>query len=155
MSDWKPAAALRRTGDIFWAAALRFYWDQCLLHASALTYTSLLSVVPFLALMFAVLKGLGVTGRLEGWLLTQIGLSQEVTDMIVGYVSEVNVGTLTTLGAVALLFTAISVLGNIESSLNYIWRVQSGRVWWRKLSDYLSVVLVTPFLLLAAVGVTS
>lgn len=138
-----------------YAIGLRFYADGCLIHASALAYTTLLSLVPLLALMFAVLKGLGARGRLEHWLLTQLGLSADVTDRIIGFVAETNAGTLTTLGVVALLFTAISVLGNVEASLNHIWRVRTGRVWWRKLSDYLSVVLLTPFLLLAGFGATS
>ena len=138
-----------------YAIGLRFYADGCLIHASALAYTTLLSLVPLLALMFAVLKGLGARGRLEHWLLTQLGLSADVTERIIGFVAETNAGTLTTLGVVALLFTAISVLGNVEASLNHIWRVRTGRVWWRKLSDYLSVVLLTPFLLLAGFGATS
>lgn len=138
-----------------YAIGMRFYADGCLVHASALAYTTLLSLVPLMALMFAVLKGLGARGSLEHWLLTQLGMSPEVTDRIIGFVAETNAGTLTTLGVVALLFTAISVLGNVEASLNHIWRVRTGRVWWRKLSDYMSVVLLTPFLLLAGFGATS
>lgn len=135
--------------------AMRFYLDGCLVHASALAYTTLLSLVPLLALMFAVLKGLGTQARLEHWLLTQLGMSPQVTERIVGFVAETNAGTLTSMGVVALIFTAISVLGNVEASLNHIWRVRTGRVWWRKVSDYLSVVLLTPFLLLAGFGATS
>ena len=134
---------------------LRFYRDGCLVHASALAYTTLLSLVPLLALMFAVLKGLGSRHQLERWLLTQLGLGVEVTEQITRFVAETNVGTLTSLGAVALLLTAISVLGSVESSLNHIWRVRVGRVWWRKVTDYLSVVMLTPFLLLAGFGATS
>lgn len=137
------------------ALGLRFYLDGCLIHASALAYTTLLSLVPLMALMFAVLKGLGTTARLEHWLLTQLGLSADVTERIIGFVADTNAGTLTSLGVVALLFTAISVLGNVEASLNHIWRVRTGRIWWRKLSDYMSVVLLTPFLLLAGFGATS
>lgn len=137
------------------ALGLRFYDDGCLIHASALAYTTLLSLVPLLALMFAVLKGLGAQGRLEHWLLTQLGLSTDVTERIVGFVAGTNVSTLTSLGVVTLLFTAISVLGNVEASLNHIWRVRTGRMWWRKVTDYMSVVLLTPFLLLAGFGATS
>ncbi|MDG2303152.1 MAG: YhjD/YihY/BrkB family envelope integrity protein [Candidatus Binatia bacterium] len=135
--------------------ALRFYDDRCLIQASALAYTTLLSLVPLLALMFAALRGLGSAERLEHWLLTQLGLSSQVTERIIGFVGEMNAGTLTSLGVIALLFTAISVLGNVEASLNHIWRIHTGRVWWRKLSDYMSVVLLTPFLLLAGFGATS
>lgn len=135
--------------------ALRFWNDGCLLHASALAYTTLLSIVPLLALMFAVLKGLGARERLEGWLLTQFGLGPEASEQVVRWVEGVNVGTLTSLGASALVLTAVSLLSSVEASLNHIWRVAAGRVWWRKLSDYTSVVLLTPLLLLAGFGATS
>lgn len=133
----------------------RFYADDCLLHASALTYTSLLSLVPLLALMFAVLKGLGVQRRLEPLLLSQLSLSPDVTERILTYIDNTNVGTLGALGAVALVSTVVSVLGSIERSFNHIWRVRTGRTLTRKATDYVSTVLLTPFLLLAAVAVTS
>ncbi len=137
------------------ALARRFLDDDCLLHASALTYTSLLSLVPLLALMFAVLKGLGVQRRLEPLLLSRLSLSPEVIESILTYIDHTNVGTLGALGAVALVTTVLSVLGSIERSFNHIWRVREGRTWWRKATDYVSTVLLTPFLLLAAVALTS
>lgn len=151
----RPEAPWVRSWRFVQTLGLRFYNDGCLTHASALAYTTLLSLVPLMALMFAVLKGLGAKEHLERWLLTQLGMSAEVTERIMGFVAETNAGTLTTLGVITLLFTAISVLGNVEASLNHIWRVRAGRVWWRKVSDYLSVVLLTPFLLLAGFGATS
>jgi membrane protein len=137
------------------AVVRRFYEDRCLLHASALTYTSLLSLVPLLALMFAVLKGLGVQRRLEPLLLSRLALSTEATQRIMIYIDRTNVGTLGALGAVALLGTVISVLGSVEASFNHIWRVRHSRSWWRKATDYLGTLLLTPFLLLAAVAITS
>ena len=145
----------RNIGRFFRVLALRFWHDGCLLHASALAYTTLLSIVPLLALMFAVLKGLGARERLEGWLLTQFGLGAEASQQVVRWVEGVNVGTLTSLGVSALILTAVSLLSSVEASLNHIWRVAAGRVWWRKLSDYTSVVLLTPLLLLAGFGATS
>lgn len=144
-----------RLGGFVLAVARRFLADHGLVWASALAYVSLLSMVPLMAVMFAVLKGLGVQGRLEGLLLSRLALSQEVTDMIIDYVDKVNVGTLGSLGAAMLLLTVISVLGGIEASFNHVWRVAHSRTWWRKLTDYLSVVLLTPFLMLAAVAITS
>ena len=137
------------------AVALRFYRDRCLMQASALAYTSVLSLVPLLALMFAVLKGLGVQHRLEPLLLSRLALSQEVTDTIIGYIDRTNVRTLGAIGAATLVFTVLSVLGQVEACLNDVWRVRQSRTWWRKATDYLSVVLLTPFLLLAAVALTS
>jgi membrane protein len=133
----------------------RFYADRCLESAAALTYTSLLSLVPLFALMFAVLKGLGAQHRLEPVLLSRLSLDPAVTERIMTFIDNTNVGTIGAIGAAFLVFTVISVLGSIESSFNMIWRVVKGRTWWRKITDYVAVVLLIPFLLLLAVGITS
>src|SRR2546423_10079855 len=86
----------------------RFWDDGCLLHASALTYTTLLSLVPLLALMFAVLKGLGVQRRLEPLLLSRLSLDPGTIESILTYIDHTNVGTLGALGAVALVATVVS-----------------------------------------------
>lgn len=133
-----------------------FIDNRCLLLASALTYTSLLSLVPLLALMFSILKGLGVQNRLEPILLEQLSAgSEEIVSQIIGYIDRTNVGTLGALGLVGLIVTAISVIGNIELSLNRIWGVQRPRSLGRKFSDYLSVLLTFPILMVAAIGLTS
>lgn len=133
-----------------------FIDNRCLLLASALTYTSLLSLVPLLALMFSILKGLGVQNRLEPILLQKLSAgSEEVVTQIIGYIDRTNVGTLGALGLAGLIVTAISVIGNIELALNRIWGVQRTRSLGRKFSDYLSVFLTFPILLVAALGLTS
>ena len=133
-----------------------FIGNRCLLQASALTYTSLLSLVPLLALMFSILKGLGVQNRLEPILLEKLsGGSEEIVTQIIRYIDRTNVGTLGALGLVGLIATAISVIGNIELSLNRIWGVQKTRSLGRKFSDYLSVLLTFPILMVAALGLTS
>lgn len=136
-------------------AGWRFYMDQCLVRASALAYTSLLSIVPLLAVMFSVLKGLGAQQRLEAVLLSRLSLDAETVNLIIGYIDKTNFGTLGALGAAALIVTVISVLGNVEASLNLIWRVAQQRTAWRKVMDYVGVVMLTPFLLLAATTITS
>ena len=118
-------ARLWRTLAAYGAAAVRrFLADQCLMRASALAYISLLSIVPLLALMFAVLKGLGVQHRLEPLLLSRLSLDQETSDLIIGYIDRTNVSTLGALGAATLVLTVVSVLGNVQTSFNAIWRVR-------------------------------
>jgi membrane protein len=146
---WRSAVAYAVAG------ARRFLADQCLMRASALAYTSLLSLVPLLALMFAVLKGLGVQHRLEPLLLSRLSLEQDTSDLIIGYIDRTNVSTLGVVGAATLVMTVVSVLGNIEASFNAIWRVGQQRPYWRKLTDYVGVVMLTPFLMLAGVAITS
>ena len=89
---------LKRLGSFVYRWAWRFYEDGCLLHASALAYTTMLSIVPVLALMFAALKGLGVESELEELLLERLSLSQEVVTQITAFVARANVGTLGTMG---------------------------------------------------------
>ena len=125
------------------------------MHASALAYTTMLSIVPLLALMFAALKGLGVESQLEDLLLERLSLSREVANQITEFVARANVGTLGTMGAIALLGSALSVLGSVESSFNHIWRVRAGRPVLRKVTDYVAVIILAPFLMVAATGVTS
>ncbi|MGH7786906.1 MAG: YihY/virulence factor BrkB family protein [Candidatus Binatia bacterium] len=148
----RPAAG---AAALLVGVARRFYADQCLMRASALAYTSLLSIVPLMALMFAVLKGLGVQNRLEPVLLSRLSLTPDTTALIIDAIDRTNVGTLGALGATTLLFTVVSVLGTIEASFNFIWRVDRQRSLWRQVTDYVSVVMLTPFLLLAAVAITS
>ena len=159
MAESEPSGGFsRRIPDplrLIGIAGWRFYQDQCLVRASALAYTSLLSVVPLLAVMFSVLKGLGAQGRLEGVLLSRLSLDTDTVDLIISYIDNTNFGTLGALGAAALIVTVISVLGNIEASFNIIWRVAQERTLWRKVTDYVSVVMLTPFLLLVATTITS
>ena len=157
MADFAHTIGIRlgRAQKFAFAVGWRFYRDGCLMRASALAYTSLLSLVPLLALMFAGLKGLGVQRRLEPLLLSRLALTPEVANQIVTYIDRTNVSTLGALGAAALVLTVISVLGSIEATLNHIWRVRRNRTFWRKATHYLGAVLLTPFLLLAAVVLTS
>ncbi|NCO57370.1 MAG: ribonuclease BN [Nitrospirae bacterium CG18_big_fil_WC_8_21_14_2_50_70_55] len=131
--------------------ARAFNHDQVLLHASALTYVTLLSLVPFLALAFAILTGLGVPRRLEPWIMGRISAgSEEVAQRILGYIDNLKVASLGTAGVIGLLVTVVLVMGNIERAFNHIWGVGRPRPWPRKFADFLSVVLVFPFLILAA-----
>ncbi|WP_298433281.1 YhjD/YihY/BrkB family envelope integrity protein [Geobacter sp.] len=133
-----------------------FYADQCLLRASALTFSTLLSIVPLFALAFAVLKGLGVQNTLEPFILSQVAAgSHEIVDRIVTYINNTKVGSLGAVGLAALLVTAVTLLGNIEEAFNAIWGVRETRSLYRKFSDYLSVLISGPLLLFAALSITT
>src|ERR1039457_1258653 len=109
--------------------------DQCLLHASALSYTSILSIVPFFALAFAVLKGFGVQNKLEPIILEKVAAgSGDVVSMIVTYINNTNMTSLGAIGLIFLIFTAITLPGSIEESFNIIWAVKETRPMYRKFS---------------------
>ncbi|WP_291317550.1 YihY/virulence factor BrkB family protein [Desulfuromonas sp.] len=133
-----------------------FIADRCLLRASALTYATLLSIVPLLALMFAVLKGFGVQNSLQPLLLEKFAAgSGEVIGEIVNYIDNTNVGRLGMLGLAMLIFTVLTLLSNIEKSFNAIWGVDETRGLLRRFADYFSVVTVGPLLVIAAISMTS
>jgi membrane protein len=133
-----------------------FTEDHCLLRASALTYTSLLSLVPLLALMFAILKGLGVQRRLEPFLVEKFTIgSEELAAKIMEYIDRTNVSSLGVVGVVTLVITSVLVLRNVERSFNWIWKVKKGRSWTRVVSDYLSVLMITPICILLALSLTT
>ncbi len=130
-----------------------FWKDSSLLRASGLTYTTLLTLVPLLALMFALLKGLGVQKALEPFFLERLtGGSHPITERIMEYVSRIHVGSLGTLGITFLFLTMILVLTNIEMAFNQIWQVDRGRPWLRKCSDYLGLVVILPVAMFVSVS---
>jgi membrane protein len=148
--------AVYRHIRILFAAVQGFLDNRCPLQASALTYTTLLSLVPLLALMFAILKGLGVQNQLQPILLEKLSAgSEEIVQQVIGYIDKTDVKALGTVGLVSLLATAISLVGNIELALNRIWGVQRPRSLGRKFADYLSILLTCPILFVAALGLTS
>jgi membrane protein len=124
--------------------------------AAGLVFTTLLSLVPFLAVMFSVLKAFDVHHVIEPFLaqaLEPLGpKSKEITSTIVGFVDNIKVGVLGVFGIAGLFYTAYSLIDKIEQALNAIWQVKQGRTWERKFADYLSAVLVGPVLVVSAFG---
>lgn len=132
-----------------------FIEHQGTLRAAALTFTTLLSLIPFLAIAFSVLKGFGVQNFLEPFLLQVAGDSQETVTRIISYVNNTNVKSMGAVGLLVLVLTVISLLEGIEEAFNSIWGVRQSRPFKRRFSDYLSVVVVGPILLLVATSMTS
>jgi membrane protein len=142
------------------AGILRKLRDEKLhLQSTSLAYTTLLSLVPFLAVTFSVLKGFGVQNQLEPMLMRSLeplgekGL--EIARHILAYVSNLNFAVLGFLGIAMLFWTVISLLTRVEEAFNAIWNVRAGRSWARRFSDYLSVAMVGPVFIFTALGVTA
>jgi membrane protein len=133
-----------------------FFENDDLLRASALTYTSTLSIVPILALAFSVLKGLGEADQVRPLVARYLALgSQSTSDQLMGFVENVNATALGAIGAAFLLGTVISTLGNIEQAFNGIFHVPRSRSYLRRFSDYLSVLFTVPLLAAAALAFTA
>ncbi|MDT8440314.1 MAG: YihY/virulence factor BrkB family protein [Desulfuromonadales bacterium] len=140
-----------------WTLVIRdFIADRCILRASALTFTTLLSIVPLLALMFAVLKAFGVQNELEPLLLEHLAAgSKTVVPQIIQYINNTNVARLGTIGLVLLVLTVLTLLSNIEQAFNRIWGVTETRPILRRFTDYFSVVTIGPVFVFAAISMTS
>lgn len=132
---------------------------QLSLRAASLVYTTLLSIVPLLAVSFSVLKGFGVHNELEPLLnnflepLGEEGL--ELSANIIGSVDSVKVGVLGSIGLAFLLYTVVSLIQKVESAFNYAWRVERLRAFAQRISSYLSAILVGPVLVFSALGLTA
>jgi membrane protein len=134
----------------------KFFEDSCPLRASSLTYTSLLAIVPLFALMFSVLKGFGVQNTLEAIILKKITIgNEEIVHQIISYIDNTNAARLGTLGLAILIMTVVAMLSNIEKSFNHIWGVRETRSSFRRFSDYLSVLVLGPVFIFAAISMTS
>ncbi len=137
-------------------AVRNFFTDQCLMRATALAYVTLLSLVPLLAFAFSILKGMGVQEKLERLILTWASAGQqEVALQVMKYIEDTNFKAVGAIGLLFLIWTTISVLGTIEASLNEIWGVKRARTVYRKLTDYISVMVTAPILLAAAMSLTT
>ncbi|MEO8279944.1 MAG: YihY/virulence factor BrkB family protein [Ideonella sp.] len=132
---------------------------QLTLRAMSLVYTTLLSIVPLLALSFSVLKAFGVSNQIQPLLLELLApLGAEgvkLAGQIIAFIENMNVGVLGALGLGMLLYTSISLLQKIEESLNYIWHIAQPRRLGERFSRYLSVLLVGPILVFSALGITA
>lgn len=129
------------------------------LHAMSLVYTAMLSIVPLLAVSISVLKGFGVHDQLEPTLvrlLQPIGEQNvEISARIVGFVENMKLGVLGSVGLLLLLYTAVSLIRKIEFAFNHSWRLQNNRRPMQRFGNYLSVIVVGPVLVFAAVGITA
>jgi len=132
---------------------------QLSLRAMSLVYTTLLSIVPLLALSFSVLKAMGAHNEIEPFLfqfLLPLGeQGQQVGENIIGFIDNIKVGVLGSVGLGLLIYTVLSLVQKIESAFNIIWHVESTRSIGERFSSYLSVILIGPVMMVSALGVTA
>ena len=143
---------------IFILSFREFKSDQCSLRASALTFYSLLSIVPVFAMAFGVAKGFGLEKILKEKLLENTQGQQEVVTRIVQFsenlLQNTQVGIIAGIGLVLLFWSVIQVLTNIESSFNDIWAIKKSRSMGQKFTDYLALMLVAPVFFVTASSTT-
>lgn len=130
------------------------------LRAMSLVYTTLLSIVPVLAISFSMLKAFGVHNEVvQPFLikfLAPLGpKGEEITTTIISFVENMKVGVLGSVGLILLIYTVVSVIQKVEKSFNAIWRIRKPRSLSRRFSDYISVIIIGPILIFSAIGLTA
>ncbi len=148
-----------RTLRIFYGATRDLASGLPTLRATGLVYTTLLSIVPLLAVSFSVLKGFGAHNQLEPALknlLEPLGdKGIEISQQIISFVDNMQVGVLGSIGLAVLIYTILSLVKKIENAFNDTWRIATTRNIVDRFSNYLSVILLGPVLLFAASGMTA
>lgn len=152
-NNWKVNAI--KTANL----SIRSFLNQDLQsQACAMTYRTLLAIVPALALLFAIGRGFGLQDVLQEELIKYFPSQRLVLNQAFGfvdsYLSQASGGIFVGIGIVFLLWTLISLLSSVEDSFNTIWQVASGRKIWRKITDYLAIFLVLPVLMICASGLS-
>jgi membrane protein len=141
-------------------AVVRDWWDgELTLRAMSLVYTTLLSIVPLLAVSFSVLKAFGVHSRFEPMLVQLLeplgSKGAEIASKILSFVDNMKVGVLGTLGLALLFYTVMALMQKIEASFNYTWHVRASRTFGERFTHYLSAIVVGPVLVFSAVGISA
>lgn len=126
--------------------------------ASALTYSTLLSCIPILAILFAITRGFGVGEALESFLYETFNTQQEVANYLMrfvdSYLNEAHNGLFLGIGIIALLVTVVNLTSNIETAFNDIWEVRTPRTLYRKVTDYFSIFLLLPVFIVVSSGLS-
>jgi membrane protein len=134
-------------------------YGQLTLRATGLVFTTLLSLVPLLALSFSVLKAFGVHNQIDPILLKFLAplgeKSADVSQWIIRFIENLNVTVLGSIGLALLIYTVVSLMQKIEESVNFIWHVPQLRSFARRFSGYLSVLLIGPVLLFSTIGISA
>ena len=136
------------------ASAWGFQEDSCSSKASALTFYTLLSIVPVLAVAFGIAKGFGFEKHLEYEISHKFLEQKEIVDQLISFayktLQNTQSGLIAGIGLIVLFWTVLKLFGNVENSFNSIWKVKRARSLARSFSDYLAIILFIPIFFAAA-----
>jgi membrane protein len=132
--------------------------DKCIYRASSLTFYTLLSIVPVVAMLFGIAKGFGFEKMLRQDLLKRFSGQEEILTQVIDFAQNLldttRGGLIAGIGLIVLFWSVIKVLSHIEVSLNEIWQIKEHRTWARKFSDYLAIMLISPLFMLISSSAT-
>lgn len=149
--------ALLQAAQIMWVVGRDLIDGRLNLRAMSLVYTTLLSLVPTVAIAFAIFRAFGYAVYVEQFLtqfLEPLGdQGTEITARLMEFVQRVNANVLGTVGFVFLVYTVISMVKKIEAAFNDIWHVESSRSLTRQVTEIVSMGVLGPIILFTAIGV--
>ncbi|MCB1149313.1 MAG: YihY/virulence factor BrkB family protein, partial [Chlamydiia bacterium] len=149
---WKKEGFFWNIVKVLYTSLRGFVVDACSLHASALTYYTLLAIVPILALVFGIAKGFDLDALIETQVKEQFQQYEPVAEKAIDFartlLDNTKGGLIAGVGVLLLIYTIVKLLTYIEESFNHIWLVKQGRSWQRKFSEYISIAWIAPFLLI-------
>lgn len=135
-----------------------FRENECMLRASALTYYALMSIVPMIAMAFAIAKGFGFEKVLEEQITKSFTGEKEIIEKVVGFantlIEQTHSGLIAGIGLLILLWSVMEMFSKMEESFNEIWEQKEGRTFMRKFSDYFAMMLLAPVLIILSSGAT-
>ncbi len=133
---------------IFFIALKGFNRNRIQLRSSALSFYTMLSIVPILAMIFGVAKGFGLDQKLTVLITTRLQEHKEVMNTLLDFVDKylvrINTGYIAGIGIIILFWSVMKVFGNIENSFNDIWQVKKSRMLARQFTDYISLLIIAP-----------
>ena len=138
---------------------VRFFTEKRVMaEAAALTYSSLLAIVPVLAVVFAIARGFGYNKYIEMWFLNTLSSQPEAAAVIVGFVNSylvhIRSGIFLGVGLIFMLYTVLMLLNNIEETFNQIWQVSNTRPIMRSMTNYLAMFLLFPIIIIVSTGLS-
>lgn len=154
----KTPSVWKRILRVLYDTCRSFIEDDCYSKASALTFYSLLSIVPVLAVLFGIAKGFGFEKALEIDITERFSEQRELINKFIqfaySWLQNVQGGIIAGIGTVALLWSVLGLLSNIESALNAIWKTPISRPYSRKISDYLATMIICPIFFVTSSSIT-
>jgi membrane protein len=163
---WKTPMDRLTGNKAYWIRQVRIIYmvikgirrDNIYIKASALTYFTILSVIPLVALAFGIAKGFGLHDELRAQIIMQFHNQEQVMAWILDFANtmleEASGGWIAGVGVALLFYTVGQLLNYVETTINSIWRVDETRVWYRKITDYLAIIIMVPVIFIASSSVT-
>ena len=139
--------------------AVRFFTTKGVFEsAAALTYSTLLAIVPISAVVFAIARGFGFSKYIEDWFRSALSSQPQAADTIIRFVNSYLVhthsGVILGIGLVFMLWTVLMLTRNIEQTFNNIWQVERERSLVRTVTDYLAMFFMLPIIIILISGVS-